>query len=302
MEKSKRIAYIQLHVAIFLWGFTAILGDLITLSAIPLVWWRVFFTSISFFFLIPVFQSLKSLSRKMLFRYLGIGVLVAVHWILFFASIKLSNPSIALVCFATVSFFTALLEPLILRTRLKGYEIILGLMILPGMILVVNSTDLKMMNGIWAGIGAALLASIFTVLNKKFIDDTGPRLMTFLEMGAAWIVMSLILPFYYLVEDVNVSFWPSLADLGYLMILAFICTTLAFVLSLMSLKHISAFATNLSINLEPVYGILLAAVFLKDYEELTSEFYFGCGMILTSIFIYPMIKSYFQRRAINSYR
>lgn len=300
MQKSTRTAYFQLHTAIFLWGFTAILGDLITLNSIPLVWWRVFFTSLSFLFLLPVIQSLKSISKKVAFRFLMIGAIVAAHWILFFASIKYSNPSIALVCMATGSFFTSLVEPLILKTRLKGYEVILGLMIIPGMVLVVNSTDLSMINGIWAGILSAFLASIFTVLNKKHINDARPRLMTFLEMSGAWIVMSLFLPFYFLSVGSDFEFIPSVSDLGFLVVLSLICTTLPFVLSLMSLKHISAFASNLSINLEPVYGILMAAFFLKDYEELNANFYFGCALILISIFIYPIIKSYFQRRAFKS--
>lgn len=300
MEKSTRKAYIQLHIAIFLWGFTAILGDLITLDSIPLVWWRVFFASMSFFLLIPVVQSLKALSKKVLVRFLLIGVIVALHWVLFFASIKFSNPSIALVCMATISFFTAILEPIILRTRLKGYEILLGIMILPGMVLVVNNTELSMMNGIWAGILSALLAAVFTVLNKKYILDASPRVMTFLEMSSAWMVMSLILPFYYLSDKSEFQLIPSLTDLGYLVVLSFLCTTLAFVLSLMSLKHISAFATNLSINLEPVYGILMAAFFLKDYEELNLRFYIGCSLIIAAIFIYPFIKSYFNRKALNS--
>ena len=245
-------AYFQLHIAIFLWGFTAILGDLISLDAIPLVWWRVLLTSLSIVFLIPLIKNIKSLSRKTILRFAGIGMIIGLHWILFFASIKLSNPSIALICMATGSFFTAILEPIMLKQQMKGYEILLGLMIVPGMLMIVNSTELSMMNGIWAGIGSALLAAIFTVLNKKYIDDIEPRIMTFLEMSTAWLMVSFMLPVVYWMDPSSFNMTPSLIDIGYLCVLAFLCTTLAFILSLKSLKHISAFATNLSINLEPV--------------------------------------------------
>ena len=293
-------AYFQLHIAIFLWGFTAILGDLISLDAIPLVWWRVLLTSLSIVFLIPLIKNINSLSRKTILRFAGIGMIIGLHWILFFASIKLSNPSIALICMATGSFFTAILEPIMLKQQMKGYEILLGLMIVPGMLMIVNSTELSMMNGIWAGIGSALLAAIFTVLNKKYIDDIEPRIMTFLEMSTAWLMVSLMLPVVYWMDPSSFNMTPSLIDIGYLCVLAFLCTTLAFILSLKSLKHISAFATNLSINLEPVYGIIMAAILLDDVKELNERFYIGCSVILIAVFIYPMIKLYFKKKNLKS--
>jgi len=293
-------AYFQLHIAIFLWGFTAILGDLITLEAIPLVWWRVLLTSFSIIFLIPLTQSLKALSRQTIIRLAGIGMIIGLHWILFFASIKLSNPSIALICMATGSFFTAILEPIILKQKMKGYEIFLGLMIVPGMLMIVNSTELSMMNGIWAGIGSALLAAVFTVLNKKYIEDVEPRIMTFLEMSTAWLMVSMMLPVIYYMDPSSFNMSPTLIDLGYLCVLAFLCTTLAFILSLKSLKYISAFATNLSINLEPVYGIIMAAVLLDDLQELNERFYLGCVVILIAVFTYPIIKLFYKRKSVKS--
>lgn len=293
-------AYFQLHIAIFLWGFTAILGDLITLEAIPLVWWRVLLTSFSIIFLIPLVKSLKALSRQTIIRLAGIGMIIGLHWILFFASIKLSNPSIALICMATGSFFTAILEPIILKQKMKGYEIFLGLMIVPGMLMIVNSTELSMMNGIWAGIGSALLAAVFTVLNKKYIEDVEPKIMTFLEMGTAWLMVSIMLPVVYYMDASSFNMSPTLSDFGYLCVLAFLCTTLAFILSLKSLKYISAFATNLSINLEPVYGIIMAAVLLDDLEELNERFYIGCIIILIAVFVYPLIKLYFKRKSLKT--
>lgn len=288
-------AYLQLHTAIVLWGFSAILGDLITLDAIPLVWWRVLITSISVLFLIPVYKEIRRLSRQEINRLVFIGVLIGSHWILFFASIKYANPSVALICMATGTFFTALVEPLLLKQRIRGYEIALGLIILPGMLLVVGGTQPSMFVGIVYGVLSALLAAIFTVLNKKNVEAIEPKLMTFVEMSAAWMMISLILPILYWSDPAAFRLVPSWSDLGYLVLLAIGCTTLAFTLSLYSLKYISAYTANLSVNLEPVYGIIMAAVFLDDLEELNGQFYIGCGIIILAVFIYPFIQRYFDR-------
>lgn len=288
-------AYLQLHTAIVLWGFSAILGDLITLDAISLVWWRVLLTALSVLLIFPVLKTLKQLAFIDLRRLVFIGMLIGSHWILFFASIKYANPSVALICMATGTFFTALLEPLLLKSKIRGYELLLGLLILPGMLLVVGGTQPSMLIGIICGVLSALFAAIFTVLNKKYVSDIEPKLMTFVEMSSAWLMVSLILPVIYCYEPSSFRMLPTLGDLGYLTLLAIGCTTLAFTLSLYALQHISAFATNLSVNLEPVYGIIMAAVFLNDLEELNSEFYLGCGIILLAVFAYPFIQQYFER-------
>jgi len=286
-------AYLQLHIAVLLYGFTAILGDLIQLSALVLVWWRVFITSISLLFLIQFGRKIKELPRALILKYMGIGILVGIHWICFFGAIKYSNASITLVCLATTSFFTAFLEPMVLKQKIKSYEILLGLLIIPGMMLVVNNTDISMQLGIWIGLLSAFLASLFSSLNKKLVDDADPMSITFLELGSAWLFISLILPFFFMNNEV--AFMPSGSDWLYLIVLSLLCTTFAYVISLDAIRHISAFAATLTFNLEPVYGIILAWLILKENEELNMGFYIGCAMILAAVFSYPFVKSRFER-------
>jgi len=287
-------AYLELHLAVFLFGFTAILGDMITLSASVLVWWRVLITSISLFFLLRFGKRMSKISKKLQRILFGIGVLVALHWITFFAAIKYSNASIALIALATASFFTAVLEPLILKKPFSLVEIGLGLMIVPGMILVVNNIDLDMQAGIILGIISAILAATFSILNKKYIDDVEPMTITFIELSAAWIFISCCLPFIFYYSEVTPTFWPTTHDVIYLLILALVCTTFAYILNLRALKHLTAFASNLTINLEPVYGIILAWLILNENEELNSGFYFGCLMIVAVVFAYPVLKKRFK--------
>ena len=293
MDNEKR-AYLELHIAVLLFGLTAILGELISLSAVVLVWWRVFITSISLLFFINFGQKLKSIPRKLTLQYMGIGILIGLHWITFFGSVKLSNVSICLVCMATVSFFTSILEPLILKKPFKWFEVALGLTVIPGMALVVNYTELSMQMGIWSGLLSALLASIFIIFNKKLVDKAEPMSITFLELSSACLFIGMILPvFFHFSPESN--FLPQGNDWLYLLVLALLCTTLAYVLSLRALRYLSAFASNLTVNLEPIYGIILAVVILNENKELTAGFYIGGAIILLSVLAYPFLKKRFVR-------
>ena len=245
--------------------------------------------------LIRLGRDLFKIQSTRIWQFLGIGVLVGLHWLTFFGSIKMSNASICLVALATTSFFTSLIEPLVLRSRIKGLEIGLGLLIVPGMILVVNNTELHMLPGIWLGLISAALAALFGSLNKKLIKTADPLSITFLEMTGAWISISLVLPFALPRLDA-VEFWPVPRDWIYLVILALICTTFAYVLVLRTLRFLSAYAANLVVNLEPVYGMVLAALLLKENQELSTGFYLGSAMIILVILIYPFLK----RRRDNS--
>lgn len=289
--KDTTRAYIELHIAVFLFGFTAILGDLIQLSALSLVWWRVLLTSTSLLFLIRVRRLFRQMPKEDLRRFMGIGVLVGIHWICFYGAIKLSNASIALIAMATTSFFTAFLEPLLLRQRVKWFEIALGLLIIPGMILIVNSTELSKLNGLWIGLLAAFVIAIFATLNKKYMQQYNVLEITFLELGTACLLISLSLPLYFIITKESwAALLPSPMDWVYLLVLSLLCTTLAYVLALRSLKHLSAFASNLTVNLEPVYGIALAWVLLGENQELSAGFYWGGVIILLSVFSYPILK------------
>ena len=288
MTATKR-AYLELHFAVFLYGFTAILGDLIALPATVLVWWRVLFTAISLLFLIQFGKTLKGIPRKLLWEYIGIGILIGLHWITFFASIKLANASIALVCYATCSFFTSILEPMITKTKFKWYELGLGALVIPGMALIVQSIEIEMLIGVWVGLFSTLLIALFSILNKQRIHELDTPSLTFIEMASALFFISLVLPFYYYWNP-ELPFLPNVNDWVYLLVLALGCTTLALILNLRALKHISAFASSLTYNLEPVYGILLAILILKENKELTTTFYLGVLIILASVFSYPLIK------------
>lgn len=293
MTATKR-AFFELHLAVFLYGFTAILGDLIDLSATVLVWWRVLITSISLLFLIRFGQTLKGIPKKLLWEYIGIGILIGLHWITFFASIKYANASIALVCYATCSFFTSMLEPLLTKAKFKWYGLALGALVIPGMALIVQSLEVNMLLGVWIGLFSTLLIALFSILNKQRIHDLDTPTLTFIEMSSAWVFISLVLPFYFYWNP-ELSFLPSASDWVYLIILALVCTTLALVLNLRALKHISAFASSLTYNLEPVYGIALAIFILKENKELTPTFYLGVLIILASVFSYPLLRSRLEK-------
>lgn len=286
-------AYLELHAATVLFGFTAVLGKLIHLDATILVWWRVLITSISFLFLIRVGKLFRELPLKTILHFVGIGILVALHWITFFASIHIANASICLVALATGAIFTAFLEPLIMKQKIKWYEILLGLLVVPGLMLIVDSTEVSMQLGLWIGLLSAFFMSLFGTLNKKMVNKTDPLNISFLELGSAFLFISILLPFYFF-NNPDLKFWPSGNDFIYLIILALLCTTLGYVLALKALKHISAFAANLTVNLEPVYGIVLAIVILKENQELSAGFYWGVLIIMATIFGYPFLKKLFE--------
>ena len=296
MDNEKR-AYLELHIAVLLFGFTAILGDLIQLSALAIVWWRVFITSISLLFLIRGGKALRRLPWPTILQFMGIGVLVSLHWLAFYGAIKLANASITLICMATASFFTSFLEPLIMRQRVRWYEILLGMAIIPGMALIVSSTDSSMNLGILVGLSAALMAALFATLNKKLIGKADEMSITFLELGSAWLFLSVVLPVYISQSETSIQLLPSRIDWLYLIILSLLCTTLAYVLALRSLRHLSAFASNLAVNLEPVYGIALAWFILQDHKELSPGFYGGVLIILAAVFSYPMVRKRFGEKA-----
>ena len=277
-----RRAFLELHIAVLLYGFTAILGDWITLSAVVLVWWRVFLVTITLLFVVRAARLLRRLPRALLLRYAGIGVLIALHWVCFYGSIKLANASVSLVTMATTSFFTAFLEPLLLRRRVDAVEIALGLVVVPAMLLISRGMDAGMYAGLFVGFLSAFLAALFGVLNKRYVERADPLEITWLELGSAWLFLSLVLPLLWASGTVT-EFWPQSGDWLLLLVLALFCTVLAFWLNLRALQHLSAFVTNLTINLEPVYGLVLAAVLLREYEQLGGEFYLGGLLILGAV-------------------
>ena len=296
---QNQTAYIQIHIAVILFGFTAILGDLIQLPAVVLVWWRVLITSVSLLFFIQFGKSLVQIPKKQIRTYIIIGILIGLHWICFYGAIKLSNASIALVCMSTTSLFTSIIEPIFFRTKVNKLELILAASVIPGMLLIVNNINTTYINGVWVGLAAALLAAIFSSLNKVNIKGADPYSISFIELSSAWMMITLLLGIMWIFGYQADTFLPpNTSDWVYLIILALLCTTLAQVLTLKSLHHLSAFAVNLVINLEPVYGILMAIFILNDHKELSPLFYLGGGIILLSVMLYPYLHKKFNTTTI----
>lgn len=279
--------YIKLHFAVLLFGFTAILGDLIHLPAMVLVFWRMVLTVLSLFFLVNVVRNFRKTSWRILASWMGVGTIVAMHWVAFFASIKMANASVGVVCIATTALFTSFLEPLLTGQRLKGYEVFLSLPVILGMVLVMEGLDLSMIGGVWVGLLSALLLALFGVLNKKLVHHGSSLFITLVELGTGGFVIGLLLLLFPFEVDL---FWPSNTDWIYLSILALVCTTLGYVLALGALRHVTAFTSMMALNLEPVYGILLAHFLLKDGEDLSFSFYAGMLLILATIFIHPILR------------
>jgi drug/metabolite transporter (DMT)-like permease len=295
LMSDKLRAYLLLHFCVLIWGFTAILGKLISLSALPLVWWRVFLCSTALWFFIPR-SALRQVTRTQWVLMLWVGILVALHWMCFYGAVKLSNASVAVASMATTSFFSSFTEPFLLRQRVKWYETALSLLILPGMWLIVGHLDGSMILGFGVGIVGAFLAAVFSVLNKRIVgaQPPPPLLMTCVELSTAVLACSVALPFLWW-QQPDTRFLPQGMDWAWLVLLAYLCTLLPYTLSIVAMRHISAFGTNLTINLEPVYGVLLAILFFREDKDLDPAFYVGVLIILVAVLSHPFLKQYFEK-------
>lgn len=285
-------AFLQLHIAVLLAGFTGILGRLITLNEGLLVWYRLLITVITLWILFFITRKIKRISFGELMRIVGVGFIAAMHWVTFYGSIKYANVSVALVCFSAIGFFTALLEPLLLRKRFSWQEILLGLMVMAGIYLIFHF-DPKYKTGIIIGIISALLAALFPIFNKGFLEKHSPETVTLYELTGGLITLSLLMPFYLKMFGAD-HYLPTLPDFLWLLVLAWFCTVLAFQLSMNSLRKISAFTVNLSYNLEPLYGIALAFLVYHEDQYLGPSFYAGLGLILLSV-VLQSLRVYRQR-------
>lgn len=284
---TRVLAYLQLHIAVLLYGLTAILGDLISLSAMSLVWWRVLITSLSLLGFVGLGRRILRMERRLVLRYIAIGFLVAMHWLSFYGAIKYANASIVLAAMATTSLFTSLVEPLITKRPFRRLELVLGFLVIPPMILIARNIELSMQLGLWVALLSAFLASVFASLNKKYVDKAGPFEISFIEMASAWVFITLLMPVFS--QEMG-RLMPLPQDWIYLLILSLMCTTFAYVISMKALKHVTAFDANLVINLEPVYGIFLAILILKEHQELDPRFYYGVVLIMLIVFAHPLIQ------------
>ncbi|HQX95028.1 MAG TPA: DMT family transporter, partial [Thermomonas sp.] len=257
----------QIHLCVLLWGFTAILGKLITLPALPLVWWRMLIVVAVLALLPRVWRGIRAMPARARWAYAGIGALVALHWLTFYGAIKLSNASVAATCIAFATPMTALVEPLLTRQKFQPRDLLLGLLSLPGIWLVVGGVPAGMHAGIVAGVASALLVALFGVLNKRMVDGGDPLTVTALELGAGTLALTLLAPLMPLLVPAFAGpllVLPSGMDGFWLVLLALACTLFPFALCLVALRHLSAFTAQLSVNLEPIYAIVLAAILFGE--------------------------------------
>ncbi len=273
-------AFMKLHTAILLAGFTGILGKLIDMGEIMLVWYRMLMTFIIFGAFLLIRGKFERISLKDFMKIGFSGVLICVHWLFFYASIKLSNVSIGVVCFSLIGFFTAICEPIFLRTRFSWRELFYSVLTLLG-VLLIFSFDVRYRMGILAGIVGALLAALYTISIKRF-DGYSDNATLLYQMGGGVLFLTLILPFCINYFDITYIV-PTLKDASLLLILATFCTIGMSYLLIQCLHHISAFTVNLSYNLEPVYSIAIAMAFLGEARELNFAFYLGLGVIILSV-------------------
>lgn len=286
MHPSRRRALLQIHFCVVLWGFTAILGKLITLAALPLVWWRMLIVSGSLLLVRSFWRGLRVLQPRLIAIYAGVGVIVALHWLTFYGSIKLSNASVAATCMALTPVFIALIEPILAKRRFDPTEVVFGLAVIPGVAMVVGGTPTGMRAGIAVGALSAFFVAIFSSLNKRYIADANALTVTGIEMGAGMVFLTLAgLAFP---SSTPLFAWPELRDAWLLLALAMGCTLLPFALSLVALRQLSAFSAMLAVNLEPVYSIVLAILLLGEQRELAPTFYVGVAIILLVMFTHPL--------------
>lgn len=274
-----------MHLAIFIWGFTGVLGKLISLPESSLVWYRVAIASV--FMLLFFRGKVQKVSKQDVLPLVLQGMVLSLHWLAFYAAIKYANVSITLCCMASSAFFTSLLEPLFFKKRINTIEIGLGLVVLLGIMQIFyapvrSDAFVHLSLGIGLGIVAALLSALVTILSKQYSSQYNGYTLTFYQITTGFLLLSVWAPFHIISQGIE-AWLPTQADMIYLLIMGIICTVIACTLALNSLQYLSSYTMTLNINLEPVYGILLAFVIFKENEYFNKHFYWGAGVILVAL-------------------
>jgi len=274
-------AFLQLHFAVFLAGFTGVLGRLIKLNEGWLVWYRLLISSATMWIIFSLSKRLQRVSLSDILKLSGIGFLSALHWVSFYGSIKYANVSVALVCFSATGFFTALFEPFFSKKKVNATEVLLGLLVIAG-IYVIFHFDPKYKTGIILGVICAILLAVVMILIRQFVHKINSQTILTYQLSGGFITLSLLMPFYLKVFPTSYII-PGFSDWMWLLVLAWFCSVLAFQFSVNALQKLSAFTVNLSFNLEPVYGILLAFFVYHENEELNWSFFIGLGLIVLAL-------------------
>jgi drug/metabolite transporter (DMT)-like permease len=286
-------AFLQLHIAVFLAGFTAILGKLIGLNEGILVWYRLLLTVLTLGSILFFRKELERIAPKDVLKIFGVGAIVGIHWVLFYGSVKYANVSVGVVCLAASDFFTSFFEPLVLKRKLSIMEVLLGLLAIIGIYIIFDFHP-QYKVGIIFGILATVCSSLFPIFNKKLVEDFSPRILTLYELSGGLIILSILMPFY-LAHFPAKYYLPTPGDWAWLLVLAWLCTVLCFDLQLNALKKISAFTASLTYNLEPIYGIIFGFLLFHENKMLNWHFYLGLALILLAI-IFQMVRVYVLNR------
>ena len=295
MQNDKLRNYFHLHFIVFIWGFTAILGKLITLDAMRLVWFRMFFATLFLTLFLVIKKQKITISKKTFVGFFISGIIIALHWLTFFLAIKVSNISITLACLSTGALFTSFLEPLFYKKKIVIYEVFFGLLAVIGLALIFN-VDAKYTYGIIIAITSAFLSALFSVINSKYAKEYDAGIISFYELASGVFFISL---WFLFRGEMTLDFFVlTLPDLGWLLLLASVCTAYAFMASVKVMKVLTAFTVMLTINLEPVYGIILALLIFKDEEEMGGMFYLGASILLSTVIINGVLKNSKKRKLI----
>ncbi|MBT5232553.1 MAG: DMT family transporter [Flavobacteriaceae bacterium] len=287
MQKNKLKSLIHFHFIVFIFGFTAILGSLISIESLALVWYRMLIAFIFLILIAVIFKINIKVSNKLLIKLLFCGVLISLHWITFFKAIKVSNVSITLSVLSLGAFLTSFLEPLFYKRKIIPYEVFLGVFVVFGTSLIFKS-QYYYIEGIFYALISVFLSVIFGLINGKLIKQTSPLVISIYELLGGVILTTLILIF---IGDFSFDFFNiSKVDWFWLLLLGSVCTAYAFVISVKVLKHLTPYSLMISINMEPVYGIILAIIILNENTVLSTEFYIGFILIFISVILNGIIK------------
>ncbi|WP_435138796.1 DMT family transporter [Formosa sp. A9] len=290
MPNAKLKNYAHLHLLVFIAGFTAILGELISIEAIPLVWYRMLMATV-FIYVYIAFKRIKlKVPNKVIVKLSLAGIIIALHWITFFGAIKVSNISITLAMFSSGAFFASFLEPLIYKRKIIWYEIVFGLIVIFGVFLITKS-ELHYIKGIVLGVVSAFLSALFAVLNGKFVEQYKPSVISFYEFISGVLFITVFIGVFG--TGFNREFFQiSSSDLWYLFLLASICTAYAFIASVKVMQYISPYTVVLTYNLEPIYGIILALILFPENEIMSVNFYYGATIIIAAVLLNGLLKNW----------
>lgn len=288
MQDVKLKNYLHLHLIVFIWGFTAVLGALITLDALPLVWFRMCIAVGIILVYAAITKAPLKIPLKTLIGFLVAGLIIAMHWFTFFQAIKVSNVSVTLACLSTGAFFTSLLEPIFFGRKVVVYEVLFGLVVIGGLYMIFHFEG-NYINGILLALSSAFLSACFSIINGKYATQYSPVTISFYELLGGIFFFSVYLAF-------SGSFTPeffmvSADDWKWLFVLGSFCTAYAFIASVHVMKYLSPYTVMLTINMEPIYGIILAVLVFNEKEKMSHWFYIGAAIILTTVILNGILKN-----------